>query len=158
MKELINFDQTPLKSIVISLSESTKSTLRNALMDLLNTNQYSTQLELSTALETQGFGKISQAKMDSQIILCSVPVLWPLPDAQMSNSAIKVSAEGVPQKSYHFELKKVTSWISKVTSSRISNLVGFLSLRLEVPTFSIIHSFTCASDLNFSSRTQSVDF
>ena len=61
MKELINFDQTPLKSIVISLSESTKSTLRNALMDLLNTNQYSTQLELSTALETQGFGKISQA-------------------------------------------------------------------------------------------------
>jgi transcriptional regulator of arginine metabolism len=63
MKEQITFDRSPSTSNIISLSKKKRSTLRNALMNLLNTNQYSTQIELATALEIQGFGKISQAKI-----------------------------------------------------------------------------------------------
>ena len=63
MKEQIIFEQTSQTSNVINLSKNKKSTLRDALMDLLNTNQYSTQQELATALKNQGFGEISQAKM-----------------------------------------------------------------------------------------------
>jgi transcriptional regulator of arginine metabolism len=63
MKEQIYFDPLPLTPNTISLSKNKMSTLRNALMDLLNTNQFSTQQELATALENQGFGKISQAKI-----------------------------------------------------------------------------------------------
>ncbi len=62
MKEQITFDRLPLTSNIISLSKK-KSTLLNSLMNLLSTNQYSTQRELATALETQGFGKISQVKI-----------------------------------------------------------------------------------------------
>ena len=63
MKEQIAFDRSPSTSNIISLSKNKKSTLRNALMNLLNTNQYSTHLALATALEYQGIGKISQAKV-----------------------------------------------------------------------------------------------
>jgi transcriptional regulator of arginine metabolism len=63
MKAQIYFDPLPLTPNTISLSKNKMSTLHNALMDLLNTNQFSTQQELATALEKKGFGKISQAKI-----------------------------------------------------------------------------------------------
>ena len=63
MKAQTYVDELSLETKFIKSIANKKAELLNVFMDLLNTNQFSTQQELAIALETQGFSNVSQAKI-----------------------------------------------------------------------------------------------